>query len=221
MWRKFDYSGDVKDTGIKPQLYIRFQKQTSLNVGGFLFNREKFRGVKFDDSRQIWIYLSTDIIEKVSGSFYTQYGKGINRRGIAGDTNNPFELVPNLYFNGGITFRPVDQISNRLEYNTTSLWTNDNERIVKQQIFRNTFSYQFSKQFFIRLIGEMILTDRYNGSATSFSIEPLLSYKLNPFTVFFAGANIGGQDDPYLNYQGLTRTNQTLFVKFQYLWEVN
>ena len=61
--------------------------------------------------------------------------------------------------------------------------------------------------------------DEY-ASSTHFSVEPMLSYKLNPFTVFFFGANIGGREDPYDNHDGLSRTDQTVYTKFQYLQEV-
>ena len=56
------------------------------------------------------------------------------------------------------------------------------------------------------------------GRDSHFSLEPMLSYKLNPFTVFFLGANIGGSDDPYPNRDGLSLTGQTVYAKYQYLW---
>jgi len=219
IWRKFDYSGEVKDTGIKPALFVQLQRQTSVSLGGFLFNREKFRGVRFDDQRQAWMYIATNIIEKVSGDMFLQYGKTINRLGVEGDPQNPFELVPNMWFNTSVTLRPSSQLTDQFQYVSNSLWTNSNERIVRQQIFRNTLSYQFSKQLFFRLISEMNLTDRADSHTRAFSIEPLFSYKLNPFTVFYAGANIGGRVDPFLNHRGMSRTDQALFIKFQYLWQ--
>lgn len=39
-------------------------------------------------------------------------------------------------------------------------------------------------------------------SSQHFSLEPLLSYKLNPFTVFYLGGTIGGSDDPYPSHTG-------------------
>ena len=59
-------------------------------------------------------------------------------------------------------------------------------------------------------------TTRDHEREVSFRIEPLLSYKINPFTVFFLGFNLGGQKDPYPDREGLTRTSQSLFLKFQY-----
>lgn len=226
LWRKYDYEGDVKDTGIRPQVVIQFQRQTALNISAFVFNREKFRGKHFDDARNIWGYLGTNMFEKVSGGVFLLYGDTINRRGIEGDPHNPFELVPNMDFNFNITLRPVDQIENGFEYESTRLWTNNDELIVKQELFRNTFAYQFSRRLHVRMIAEMVKSDYYSSAlgarvnSRTFTFEPLMSYKLNPFTVFYVGANLGGEEDPYLNYDGLTRTDQTIFLKFQYLWNV-
>ncbi len=222
VWRKYDYDGDVKDTGIRPQINIQFQRQTSMTVSAFLFNREKYGGIKFGDARNFWVFLGTNMFQKVSGSAFFLFGESINRRGEYGDPHNPFEIVPEIDFNANLTLHPTDKLESDFQYRSTRLWTNDRDLIVKQQILRNTLAYQFSKKLFVRLIGEMIFYDHHYPERDNqfFSIEPLLGFKMNPFTLFYLGANIGGEDDPYLNYDGLTPTDQTVFVKFQYLWQV-
>ena len=226
LWRKTDYEGDVKDTGVRPQLLVSFQHQTTLNIGGFLYNQEKFGGVEFDDARTLWGYLGTQAFEKVSGGLYFNNGKAINRFGVPGSAHNPFELVPTFEVNANLTLRPTDKLTETLRYNSTRLQTDDGHRlIVRQQIVRNSLQYQFSKRLYARLIGELNLIKRATavGEYTKtkfFSVEPMLSYKLNPFTVFFLGGNIGGTEDPYVNRDGLAATDQTVFLKFQYLWEV-
>jgi len=131
--------------------------------------------------------------------------------------------VPTFEANGGLTLRPTDKLGADLSYNMTRLCTDaGNDLIVRQQIARGSLQYQLSKPLFVRLVGELTHTRRaaavdvYESSKT-FSIEPLLSYKLNPFTVFYLGGNLGGSEDPYSNVRGLSRTDQTLFMKFQYL----
>ena len=62
----------------------------------------------------------------------------------------------------------------------------------------------------------------------SASIDPLLSYKINPFTVFFLGSSHGFnelQDDPdhrpvEIAEPGYRQTERLFFVKFQYLFRV-
>ena len=226
LWRKVDYKGDVKDTGIRPQLLFAFKHQTSFNVGGFLYNREKYREVKFGDARTIWFNLSSNAFQKVSGGVFLNVGNTINRFGVVNSAHNPFEIVPNIDFNVSITLRPSEKINNNIEYNSTSLWTNkDKDLIVRQEIIRNGLQYNFSKKLFVRMIGELNMVKmataphKYQNS-TYFSLEPMLSMKLNPFTVLYVGANFGGEKDPYLNYDGMNFTDQTAYVKFQYLWNV-
>jgi hypothetical protein len=49
-------------------------------------------------------------------------------------------------------------------------------------------------------------------------MEPLFSYKLNPFSVFYLGGHIGGQNNLYLDWMNVRMTSQSLFLKFQYLF---
>lgn len=225
VWRKTDYDGDVKDIGLRPTVLFRFQRQTVFNLGGFLFNQEKFRGVEFDDARTVWGYVGTNAFETVSGSVFFNYGEAINRFGEEGSAHNPFTLVPNIELSGEITVRPSDQFEAELSFDSTQLYTDwGDELIVRQRIVRQTVQYQFSRQLQVRLISEMGWTKRATAvgqydRGTRLSIEPMLSYKLNPFTVFYLGGDIGGKDDPYVSHNGLSRTDQTVFMKFQYLMQ--
>ena len=50
------------------------------------------------------------------------------------------------------------------------------------------------------------------------SVEPLLSYKLNPFTIFYIGSTHDYWD---VNQEGkLYRSSQRFFAKFQYLFRI-
>ena len=223
LWRKYDYAGDVKDTGIRPGLLVAFQHQTFFNLGGFLYNQEKFGGIPFDDARTLWGYLGTSAFERVGGGVFINRGKSINRFGLLGSAHNPLELVPTFEINGDIRLRPSDQWRMESSFNSTRLQTDATRKlIVRQRILRQSLQYQFSPQLFVRFIGEYNMTRRaidvgsYNSSQ-NFSLEPMLSYKLNPFTVFYFGGTIGGYDDPYPSHAGLSRTDQSLFMKFQYL----
>jgi len=226
VWRKTDHDGNVKDLGMRPGLRVSFQHQTDLNIGGFLYNQERFRDVDFDDARTLWVYLGTNAFEKVSGGIFVNRGKSINRFGGTGSAHNPLELVPTLEVRADVTVRPADKLTAELSYDSTTLLTDrDRDLIVRQRIFRSSLQYQFSKSLFVRLIGELALTRRATAvdvyeESELFALEPMVSYKLNPFTVFYLGGNLGGTEDPYDNHRGLARTDQTLFMKFQYLLQV-
>jgi len=226
VWRKTDYEGDVKDTGIRPSLLVAFKRQTFLNLGGFLYNREKFGGVKFGDARAIWGYLGTNAFEKISGVAFINRSESINRFGVVGSAHNPSDVVPTYQESANLTLRPTDKVTARLDYDSTRLWTRgDRELIVRQRILHGSLQYHVSKQVQLRLVGELgstrraLAVEEYDNSR-SFSLEPLVSYKLNPFTVFYLGGSWGGSEDPYRNHRGLSLTDQTIFTKFQYLYSV-
>lgn len=226
-WRKYDYDGNVKDTGARPFIWLGMRKQTGVFISAFLYNREFYRGKQFEDARSVWLEFDTDMYNKLSGGFFVMAGRQINRGGEEGNDRDPFEIVPAVRFNLWSNFHPVSQLDNRLEFQSISLWTDwGSDVIASQKIVRNTLSYQFTRRLFLRLIGEYIVRDEYDSDegklvkSESYSIDPLLSYKINPFTVFFVGANFGGEKDPFPDRDGLIPTAQLFFVKFQYFMRV-
>ena len=94
--------------------------------------------------------------------------------------------------------------------------------IYSTYIIRNRLSYQFTKSLFLRLVTE------YVDSAKYVQIDPLLSYKINPFTVFFVGSShsmMEYQDDPdtkeiEIQNERYREASRVFFVKFQYLFRV-
>ncbi len=70
--------------------------------------------------------------------------------------------------------------------------------------------YQFNNRIFVRLIGQ------YDQFQKQIEIDPLFSYKLNPFTIFYAGSthSFDKYGDPY----GIVQTGRQFFIKLQYLW---
>ena len=59
------------------------------------------------------------------------------------------------------------------------------------------------------------------------SIEPLLSYQLNPFSVFYIGANVLEQDFDHKSFDSIDRTGDGFeptswqyFFKFQYFFRM-
>ena len=223
LWRKTDYAGHVKDRGIRPSVLFALQHQTYLNVSGFLYNQERYGGVAFDDARSIWAWVSTNAFERVSGSLYVNRGRVINRFGVAGSAHNPFALVPSFDWNVEVTLKPTERLSAGLSYNTTRLRTDADDRlIVRQRIFRHSLRYQFSRELFVRLVGELdrgrraVDVGAYRSSS-AYVLEPLMSYRLDAFSVFYLGGTIGGVDTPFADRSGFTRTEQAVFLKFQYL----
>ncbi len=225
LWRKYNYEGVVKDTGIRSSIVFNLRKQTVINLATFIFNRENLYGKQFGDARLTWFYIENNALKTLSANFFISTGKQINRLGRMGDPHNPFELVPGLNYNWAVTFKPVAQFSNGVEFQEFNLWTEyGGDKIVGQRILRNSFSYQLSRRMLVRLIGEFNIVDRHDSGASQivrqkfFTLDPLFSYKLNAFSVFYLGGHFGAKNNFYLNWDDIRATEQSLFVKFQYLF---
>lgn len=225
--RKYNFDGRLNDFWITPSLSIQFQKQTGLNLAVMVINNEYFRTRQFSRMHRAWINFWTEAWKYLHGGFYLAAGKYINRRGEEGNPHNPFTLADGVQSDIWVTLKPRPFLSHKINFSGFHLWTRyGSSKIVSQKIIRNESSIQITRELSFRLIGEMILTERVRSDepvmkhSRYFSIDPLLSYKVNPFTVFYVGAHIGGEKDPYPNLQGLQATRQNVFAKFQYLFRV-
>ena len=70
-------------------------------------------------------------------------------------------------------------------------------------------NYQFTRRLFLRVVTQ------YNNFNDRYEIDPLLTYKVNPFTAVYVGST-----HDIVDYQGSTGFYQTarqFFFKFQYL----
>jgi len=72
---------------------------------------------------------------------------------------------------------------------------------------------QFTREFFLRMIFQ------YNEFSDGYDFEPLLTYRINPFTVFYVGSAHRWQDyaDGFDGF-GIEETDRQYFAKFQYLF---
>ena len=92
-------------------------------LSAFLFNRENLYGKQFGDARCVWFYIQNNTFNIISGNAFIRFGKEINRLGVDGDPNNPFEIVPSLSYNFQLTFKPLVKLDNTLAYQYFGLTT--------------------------------------------------------------------------------------------------
>ena len=235
--RKYNYDGQLKDWWINPQLFVQFKKQTYIWIGVAALNNENFHGRQFNNIHRVGFETGTQAIKLINGGFWTETGNYINREGRSDDPRNPLIKAKGFNLQTWLTVKPTSRLSDEFNYLQFDLWTHyGGKPLVSQHIFRNALSYQFTTRLFLRIIGDLAISDTYQTAtdeddnliigqtdhqhSESFNINPLISYKINPFTVFFLGANVGGSKRPYENYNGLTATNQSVFVKFQYFMRI-
>jgi hypothetical protein len=83
-------------------------------------------------------------------------------------------------------------------------------------VFWARFSLQLSREFSVRLVSQ------YNNSRDKWDFDPLLIYRINPFTVFYVGSTYDYLKADYEDFgrNGWTMTERQYFMKLQYLFQI-
>jgi hypothetical protein len=216
MGRKYNYAGEFKDTWLEPGLQFRFKKQTYLWLS-YLWSEEVFAGVLVPGIARFNGNVETRFSNLLGGGVSWNIGPSVIR-----DRENP-RLGDQFSYGAWLELKPTAQLLLTLEHSSFDI----NELKGGADVF-NTFvtrsrvTYQFSKSLFLRVVGE------YVDDSHSWAVDPLLSYKINPFTVFFLGSSHSFnefRDDPAttnieVRDPGFRQTERLFFVKFQYLFRV-
>ena len=216
MGRKYNYAGEFKDTWIEPGVWLRFKKQTYLWTG-FLWSEEVFAGKLVPGIARWNGDVDTRFSNLLSGGFDWHVGPSVIR-----DRDNP-RLGDQFSYGVWMEIKPTSQLLLAIEHTSFDLnELNGGPDVFDTFVTRARLTYQFSQRLFLRVVGE------YVDDSRSYAVDPLFSYKINPFTVFFLGSSHSFNefnDDPAttaieIQNGGYRQTERLFFVKFQYLIRV-
>ncbi len=89
------------------------------------------------------------------------------------------------------------------------------ERLFDGYVARSRWSLQLSRELSVRLVVQ------YDDFAREWQVDPLVTYRLNPFSIFYVGATHRFQDyDDTAPLPGWRLGERQYFLKLQYLWRV-
>ncbi|MCL5267645.1 MAG: carbohydrate binding family 9 domain-containing protein [Bacteroidetes bacterium] len=200
----FDYQGSRKERWVVPTFILNLKSQTQFTVSYFLVNDELFHSVNFTRVNRWQFNLTTNPMSSLTFSLNASVGEFIYRE------DQP-ELGNGHNIGAELVLRPTDRLTMTIDYARSRLSNIANgELLFDGYISRVEGVYQFSDRVFVRLIGQY---DQFNRQI---EVDPLFSYKLNPFTIFYAGSTHSMQD--YGRPYGVVQTAREFFVKLQYLW---
>ena len=217
--RKYKHTGGYKDRWIEPELFVQFKKQTWLEVS-YLWSKELFKDVLVDGIERFQVETGTSFSRRLTASAAIRQGHSVFRQ-----TDAPF-LAKERTIEAEAVFRPTSRLSLGTEYlyqrfdqleGTAAVIPHEDH---KEYSLRNELTYQFSKRLFVRIIGQYVKRAASGGTV---EFDPLISYKINPFSVFFIGSTHNFKDygsrgaDADTDFQ---QTERTFFVKFQYLFRI-
>ena len=204
--------GIIKDEYFYPGVTIEFHNGTRLWGNYTFINNETYGGEWLPGATRWNFGIENYALKEFGmGTFY-QRGKSIVRFG------SPPYIGFGQYWEVWADLKPIDRLVSSFSYSYEDLGAEDgNSLLYAGWVLSNTTRYQFNRNLFARL---QFQYDQFNDA---FSVDPLISYKWNPFTVLYAGSthNFEQIDDGTLNNKTtLKESSRTIFIKFQYLWQL-
>ena len=151
--------------------------------------------------------INSDFSEPVQAGFFINVGSFIARN------EDPPVLGDGLNYTAWVDVKLLPNVKIEQSYRFSQLKRQDTgEELFSGYIYRSRINYQFTRELLLRLIMQ------YNDFSQSLDLEPLLSYELNPFTIFYIGSTYGYSDVD--ESDNLTLASRQFFMKFQYLFRM-
>lgn len=206
--RTWNFDGLQKEDWAFGGVFVQMKGQTNAFMG-YEVGRERFQGVEFSGLREFDLFVGSNFSQAINIGLELESGLSIAR-----NVDEP-ELGKSLGFSAFGTFRPTSRLSFRPQFTFSRLKDRDTgEEFFSGYIARTRINYQFSRRFFLRTVVQ------YNDFAERLEIDPLVTYRINPFTAFYVGSThdydtFPGRTDDASRF--LYRSERQFFFKFQYL----
>ncbi len=177
----------------------------------YSWQRENFEGIEFDRLWEVNSGFDAQPTSKLGFGVGTAFGHNLARFALQRGNETQF----NIY----CTYKPVDRLT--IEPNVsyarmTSLI--DGQRFYSGYIMRTRVQMQATKAMSFRLVTQ------YNDFGKVWDVDPLLTYRVSPFSVLYVGSTMNyGQvatypEDPH-NPPQWRNTSRQIFMKLQYLFQ--
>jgi hypothetical protein len=207
---RYNYSGGIMEQWLVPSIYFQGKNLTNWEIGFLAVNNEEYENIYHKNVNRGWINLNINTFDVARGGIFFELGRYIVRRESLSYVGFGFNAE------AWLTLKPINRLSIENTYTYSELSKKSGgEKLYTGYIFRNKTSFQFTRNFFLRLITQ------YDSFSKSFNIDPLFSYKWNPFTIFYIGSTHDISD--YGSGSGHPRfveTTRQIFAKFQYLFRL-
>ena len=201
--RSYNFEGERKRESFNPSIIGMLKGQTFAQLS-YEFARERYREVDFEGLRSWRAGFNTDFRQWLGGAIFVNGGREIARFLDDPEVGRQFGIF------AGLRFRPTQRLAVNPSFEFASLHDLEtDEEFFSGYIIRTLTSFQFTRELSTRLVVQ------YNDFSGQLDVEPLVSYRLNPFSIFYVGSthDFVDFDGPY----GLTETGRQIFFKFQYL----
>jgi hypothetical protein len=202
--RQWNFDGVRKEDIVSSGLSMSMKGDTHINLE-YNYSFERFRDIDFRDQWNWFFLLRSSFSEIFQPGFWVNHGDRIARFtdppvpgiGTSAEVWVEFKPLTRWIIQPSFEFSKLDDAATGEEY-------------FSGYVGRVRTVFQFNREFFLRLIVQ------YDDFNRAMSIEPLLTYRINAFSVFYIGSN-----QAFLEYEGprgFTPSARQYFLKFQYLF---
>jgi hypothetical protein len=207
--RIWTYDGGKRQGSVNPTIELELPLQTFFEFGP-TWSYERFRDIDFDNQFGWFAFFRATPIEQVTAGFVLEKGDEIAR-----NLDTP-TLGEETFLEVFGTLKPLD----RLIIEPSVQWSKleaDGEEVFNGYIFRTRTNLNLSRRLFARVVVQ------YDDFDETLSLEPLVTYRINPFTLFYVGST-----NAYERFDTTTgtrrddqmvQTSRQFFAKFQYLFQ--
>ncbi len=204
--RAWNYAGAVKNNYLQADVAPRF-RWAQLN-GHVQYTRddELYAGRQYDGTWLVHSCWNVTPLNAVTADFGLTRGHLIAR--------NFERLGDETRYSASLTLRPLDRLALDLSYShADSRDLATDERLFAGYVTRGKLGLQVSRELSVRLVGQ------YSDFRRSWEVDPLVSYRLSPFSIFYVGstrdyARYAAVEDGTESWQ---LGERTYFLKLQYL----
>lgn len=220
--RVWNTDGTIIDEWIQTQLSIDFRWAQTHMHASHLVSSELYGGIQFDN---IWsLHNCFQMIPSKPLAFggYINHGKRIARSYLVFGWETTAGVWADL--------KPMDRLLLENTYDfIQSRSVDTDEMLYKGFIARSRINFQYNRELSLRLVVQ------YNDFGRTWDVDPLITYRLNPFTLFYIGATydyermnglnengsaFADHDHGEIDYEHTKLSSRQFFMKLQYLFQL-
>jgi hypothetical protein len=210
---KWNFAGETKNKFVECGLEGNMRSaQTGFHA---LYRREmeRYDGIDFDD-----IWLIHNCVHSSPSEAFAISGSINYRHNIARSFNS---MGREITLSAGCDIKPIDRLllENSVIYVKSNELETDDE-LYKGYIVWTRLSLQLTRELSLRVVGE------YDDFERQWNLDPLFTYRLNPFSIFYIGSTMNFKQCTSSNeFDGTMCTSTRLgarqfFMKLQYLFQL-
>jgi len=206
--RRWSFDGDLRFEDLNLNVDGRLRTAQMYYSFSFHNGAETYAGMTYQNLWNLQANLNVRPINQVGGGVYVRYGKEVARRARAiGD-----ETTISAY----LDLKPIDRliIEPNINYQRATHEMTGQE-LYDGFITRTRFQFQATRPMSVRLVIQ------YNDFYKTWDVDPLLTYRLSPFSVFYIGSTydyteflVGPE-----NRTDWMMSSRQFFMKLQYLFQ--